>query len=205
MFIIFTNFLHFLFVYIISYVDTCFDGLEALSFLDVNNYDLVILDIMMPKLNGLDVLKKIRSDNNRVPVLLLTAKSEIDDKVLGLDLGADDYLTKPFNTKELLARIRALTRRQNDVVDNLYHYEDLFLNRTSFELICDNNNKILLTSKEFQIMELLIKNPNKVISIDSILDNVWGFNDVDMNVYWTYISYLRKKLILLNAHVKIKA
>ena len=105
----------------------------------------------MPKLNGLDVLKKIRSDNNKVPVLLLTAKSEIDDKVLGLDLGADDYLTKPFNTKELLARIRALTRRQNDVVDNLYHYEDLFLNRTSFELICDNN-KILLTSKEFQIM-----------------------------------------------------
>ena len=113
-------------------VDACFDGLEALSFLNVNNYDLVILDIMMPKLNGLDVLKKIRSDNNRVPVLLLTAKSEIDDKVLGLDLGADDYLTKPFNTKELLARIRALTRRQNDVVDNLYHYEDLFLNRTSF-------------------------------------------------------------------------
>lgn len=158
----------------------------------------------MPKLNGLDVLKKIRSDNNKVHVLLLTAKSEIDDKVLGLDLGADDYLTKPFNTKELLARIRALTRRQNDVVDNLYHYEDLFLNRTSFELICDNN-KILLTSKEFQIMELLIKNPNKVISIDSILDNVWGFNDVDMNVCWTYISYLRKKLILLNAHVKIKA
>lgn len=159
---------------------------------------------MMPKLNGSDVLKKIRSDNNKVHVLLLTAKSEIDDKVLGLDLGADDYLTKPFNTKELLARIRALTRRQNDVVDNLYHYEDLFLNRTSFELICDNN-KILLTSKEFQIMELLIKNPNKVISIDSILDNVWGFNDVDMNVCWTYISYLRKKLILLNAHVKIKA
>lgn len=159
---------------------------------------------MMPKLNGLDVLKKIRSDNNKVHVLLLTAKSEIDDKVLGLDLGADDYLTKPFNTKELLARIRALTRRQNDVVDNLYHYEDLFLNRTSFELICDNN-KILLTSKEFQIMELLIKNLNKVISIDSILDNVWGFNDVDMNVCWTYISYLRKKLILLNAHVKIKA
>ncbi len=159
---------------------------------------------MLPKLNGLDVLKKIRSDNNKFPVLLLTAKSEIDDKVLGLDLGADDYLTKPFNTKELLARIRALTRRQNDVVDNLYHYEDLFLNRTSFELICDNN-KILLTSKEFQIMELLIKNPNKVISIDSILDNVWGFNDVDMNVCWTYISYLRKKLILLNAHVKIKA
>lgn len=134
----------------------------------------------------------------------MTAKSEIDDKVLGLDLGADDYLTKPFNTKELLVRIRALTRRQNDIVDNLYHYEDLFLNRTSFELICDNN-KILLTSKEFQIMELLIKNSNKVISIDSILDNVWGFNDVDMNVCWTYISYLRKKLILLNAHVKIKA
>ena len=159
---------------------------------------------MMHKLNGLDVLKKIRNDNNKVPILLLTAKSEIDDKVLGLDLGADDYLTKPFNTKELLARIRALTRRQNDVVDNLYHYEDLFLNRTSFELICDNN-KILLTSKEFQIMELLIKNPNKVISIDSILDNVWGFNVVDMNVCWTYISYLRKKLIVLNAHVKIKA
>ena len=171
MFIVFTNFLHFLFVYVISYVglfdfcyyilvifkvykllflwsdnmrillaederslssalvtilkynnfsvDACFDGLEALSFLNVNNYDLVILDIMMPKLNGLDVLKKIRSDNNKVPVLLLTAKSEIDDKVLGLDLGADDYLTKPFNTKELLARIRALTRRQNDVIDNL--------------------------------------------------------------------------------------
>ena len=185
-------------------VDACYDGLEALSFLDVNVYDLVILDIMMPKLNGLDVLKKIRSANNRVPVLILTAKSEIDDKVLGLDLGADDYLTKPFNTKELLARIRALTRRQNEIVDNLYHYEDLSLDRTSFELIC-GNNKILLTSKEFQIMELLIKNPNKVISIDSILDNVWGFNDVDMNVCWTYISYLRKKLVLLNAHVKIKA
>ena len=168
-------------------------------------YDALILDIMMPKVDGLTVLKTIRANGNKIPVLLLTAKSEIDDKVLGLDLGADDYLTKPFVTQELLARIRAITRRQANLQDNLLTYGDIQLDRVIFDII-GPSGKMLLTAKEFQIMEMFLKNPTQIISAEKFMEKIWGFDsESEINVVWTYISYLRKKLKLLNSNVYIKA
>lgn len=140
-------------------VDAVFDGQQALDYLECGFYDGLILDLMMPKVDGITVLKTIRRKGNKIPVLILTAKSEVDDKVFGLDCGADDYLTKPFVTKELLARIRAMTRRQSDLQDNALVYGDLRLDRTSFELI-SQKGKLLLTAKEFQIMEMFMMIPN---------------------------------------------
>lgn len=186
-------------------VDAVYNGQEALDYLDTEMYDALILDIMMPKVDGLTVLKTIRANGNKIPVLLLTAKSEIDDKVLGLDLGADDYLTKPFVTQELLARIRAITRRQANLQDNLLTYGDIQLDRVSFDII-GPNGKMLLTAKEFQIMEMFLKNPTQIISAEKFMEKIWGFDsESEINVVWTYISYLRKKLKLLNSNVYIKA
>lgn len=186
-------------------VDAVYNGQEALDYLDTEMYDALILDIMMPKIDGLTVLKTIRANGNKIPVLLLTAKSEIDDKVLGLDLGADDYLTKPFVTQELLARIRAITRRQANLQDNLLTYGDIQLDRVSFDII-GPNGKMLLTAKEFQIMEMFLKNPTQIISAEKFMEKIWGFDsESEINVVWTYISYLRKKLKLLNSNVYIKA
>ena len=186
-------------------VDAVYNGEDAIDYLDTEIYDGVILDVMMPKADGFTVLKTIRSKGNRVPVLMLTAKSETDDKVTGLDLGADDYLTKPFNTKELLARIRAMTRRQSESGDTSPHFCDLTLGRTNFELSCGNSS-VALTAKEFQIMEMLMMNPSQIISADKFLDRIWGLEgNADITVVWTYISYLRKKLKLLNSSVRIKA
>lgn len=186
-------------------VDAVYNGADALDYLDSEIYDGVILDIMLPKIDGITVLKTIRAKGNKIPVLLLTAKSEIDDKVSGLDSGADDYLTKPFVTEELLARLRAITRRQKDIQDNSLKYCDLKLDRVSFELI-STKGKVLLTSKEFQIMEMFLKNPTMIISVDIFMDKVWGFDsETDMSVVWTYISYLRKKLKLIGSTISIKA
>lgn len=186
-------------------VDAVYNGQEALDYLDTEMYDALILDIMMPKIDGLTVLKTIRANGNKIPVLLLTAKSEIDDKVLGLDLGADDYLTKPFVTQELLARIRAITRRQANLQDNLLTYGDIQLDCVSFDII-GPNGKMLLTAKEFQIMEMFLKNPTQIISAEKFMEKIWGFDsESEINVVWTYISYLRKKLKLLNSNVYIKA
>ena len=186
-------------------VDAVYNGQEALDYLDTEMYDALILDIMMPKVDGLTVLKTIRANGNKIPVLLLTAKSEIDDKVLGLDLGADDYLTKPFVTQELLARIRAITRRQANLQDNLLTYGDIQLDRVSFDII-GPSGKMLLTAKEFQIMEMFLKNPTQIISAEKFMEKIWGFDsESEINVVWTYISYLRKKLKLLNSNVYIKA
>lgn len=186
-------------------VDAVYNGQEALDYLDTEMYDALILDIMMPKVDGLTVLKTIRANGNKIPVLLLTAKSEIDDKVLGLDLGADDYLTKPFVTQELLARIRAITRRQANLQDNLLTYGDIQLDRVSFDII-GPSGKMLLTAKEFQIMEMFLKNPTQIISAEKFIEKIWGFDsESEINVVWTYISYLRKKLKLLNSNVYIKA
>lgn len=138
-------------------------------------------------------------------MLLLTAKSEIDDKVTGLDCGADDYLTKPFVTKELLARIRAITRRQTELTDNSLFFGDLRLDRVSFELVSPSG-KLLLTAKEFQIMEMFMKNPSQIISSERFMEKIWGFDsNAEINVVWTYISYLRKKLKMLGSSVGIKA
>ena len=154
-------------------VDAVFDGQQALDYLECGFYDGLILDLMMPKVDGITVLKTIRRKGNKIPVLILTAKSEVDDKVFGLDCGADDYLTKPFVTKELLARIRAMTRRQSDLQDNALVYGDLRLDRTSFELT-SQKGKLLLTAKEFQIMEMFMMNPKCILSAEQLMDRVWG-------------------------------
>ena len=156
-------------------VDAVYNGQDAIDYLESEVYDAAILDIMMPKADGITVLKTIRAAGNTIPVLLLTAKSEIDDKVTGLDCGADDYLTKPFVTKELLARIRAITRRQTELTDNSLFFGDLRLDRVSFELVSPSG-KLLLTAKEFQIMEMFMKNPSQIISSERFMEKIWGFD-----------------------------
>ena len=186
-------------------VDAVFDGVEALEYLEADNYDGVILDIMMPRLDGISVLKKLRENGNPIPVLMLTAKSEIDDKVLGLDTGANDYLTKPFDTKELLARIRAMTRAQTSAVNSQLRYGNVSLDRASYELSTPSGS-FRLANKEFQLMELLMSNPRTLISTERLMERIWGFDsEAEINVVWVYISYLRKKLSALNADIQIKA
>lgn len=186
-------------------VDAVYNGDDAIDYIETGVYDGAILDIMMPKVDGITVLKTIRAGGNKMPVLLLTAKSDVDDKVLGLDAGADDYLTKPFVTKELLARIRAMTRRQAELTDNSLSFGDLKLDRVSFEL-SSPSGKLPLTAKEFQIMESFMNHPSQIISAERLMEKIWGFDsDSEINVVWTYISYLRKKLKLLQSGVTIKA
>lgn len=186
-------------------VDAVYNGEDAYEYLAADNYDGAILDIMMPKMDGLTVLKKIRAEGNTVPVLILTAKSEVDDKVLGLDCGADDYLGKPFAAKELLARIRSITRRRTEAVSSTLKVGNLTLDCTTFELTSPTDS-CRLPNKEFQIMELLAANPRQVISTDRFMEKIWGYDsEADVGVVWVYISYLRKKLTSLNASVKIKA
>lgn len=186
-------------------VDAVFNGEDALTYLENGNYDGVILDIMMPKSDGLTVLKNLRQKGNQIPVLLLSAKSEIDDRVTGLDLGADDYLTKPFSMKELLARIRAITRRKRDSSNSVLSFSDLTLNRATFQL-SSGENAIRLANREFQMMEMLMTNPGHVISAEQFMEKIWGFDsEVEPNVVWVYISNLRKKIVSLDSGVKIKA
>ena len=186
-------------------VDCVFNGEEAVLYSMASEYDLVIMDIMMPKQDGISALKEIRSKGNNVPVLLLTTRSEIDDKVEGLDSGANDYLTKPFATKELLARIRALTRQPASSGDNVLKFGNLTLDRGSFEL-SSPKGKYRLAGKEFQMMEMLMINPGILISTEKFMDKIWGLDsEADISTAWTYISYLRKKLAALEADVQIKA
>lgn len=186
-------------------VDSVYDGEEALSYLSSDLYDLLLLDIMMPKLDGIEVLKSLRKNKNPVPVIMLTAKSQREDKIEGLDLGADDYVTKPFDTEELLARIRAVLRRQNENDKTPEKsYGDLSLNLKTYEL-STKVSSVKLNHKEFQIMELLIKNPKTVISTEKIMDKIWNADsNADLNVVWVYISGLRKKLSDIKSNVKIK-
>lgn len=186
-------------------VDAVYDGEDAFDYLDTGLYDAAILDIMMPKMDGITVLKKIRAKGNDVPVLMLTAKSEIDDKVTGLDAGADDYLTKPFAMNELLARLRSISRRQGEVTDIVLSFGNLKLNCSTYSLSSDSG-EIKLANKEFQMLEMMMKNPGQIISGDQFMDKIWGYDtDTEANVVWVYISYLRKKLSKLNANVVIKA
>ena len=160
---------------------------------------------MMPKVDGLEVLRQIRAEGNKIPVLMLTAKSEIDDRVKGLDFGADDYLTKPFATKELLARIRSITRRQSDMTDTVLEMGNTTLSRTTFELSTGTETTVL-ANKEFQIMELLMANQKQFFSADRMMEKIWGFDsDADMSVVWVYISNLRKKMTAIGSNLQIKA
>ena len=186
-------------------VDAVYDGEEALAYLDSGNYDGVILDIMMPKVDGLTVLRTLRSRGDGVPVLLLTARSEIDDKVEGLDAGANDYLTKHFSTRELLARIRAITRSRTAQSTSLLQMGNLTLDRATFEL-SSPSGRFRLANKEFQMLEMLLSNPRQIISAERFLERIWGYDsDIDRSVVWVYISYLRKKLAALHADVQIRA
>ena len=186
-------------------VDAVYDGQDAFDYGIDPNYDGIILDIMMPKKNGIEVLKELRAAGVATPVLLLTAKSEIEDKVAGLDAGADDYLTKPFVMPELLARIRSMTRRQAEFVPNLITLGNLTLNRENYELSTADGS-IRLGNKEFQMMELLMNNPGRLIPTESFMERIWGYDtEAEINVVWVYISYLRKKLTGINANLEIKA
>lgn len=184
-------------------VDQAFDGEEGLDYIHQLEYDLVIMDVMMPKIDGLTAVKQMRSENISTPVLMLTARSMVDDKVMGLDSGADDYLTKPFVVKELLARIRALTRRNNSIL-NTYTYKDITLDPNTYEL--KSKEAIRLTSKEFKLMEFLIKNQGIFVSTEKILTSVWEYDsDVDVSVIWVFISSLRKHLEASGSTLTIKA
>ncbi len=186
-------------------VDAVYDGEEALEYLNSNNYDGLILDIMMPRIDGLTVLKKLREKRNLIPVLLLTAKSEVDDKVEGLDAGANDYLTKPFAAKELLARIRAMTREHTSAVNANLQTGNLTLDLASYTLSSPTGN-FRLTNKEFQMLEMLMANPGQLIPSERFLERIWGYDsEAETNVVWVYISYLRKKLTALHANVQLKA
>ena len=186
-------------------VDAVYNGQDAIDYLEYTEYDGAILDIMMPRVDGLTVLKKIREKGNMIPVLLLTAKSEIDDRVLGLDSGADDYLTKPFAAKELLARIRAMTRRQPVLQDTNPRFGNIVLNRADCS-IEGPAGKERLVNKEFQLMETFLVNPGQIISTDRLFEKIWGYeSDAEINVVWVNISLLRKKLDAVGADIRIKA
>ena len=186
-------------------VDAVYNGTDALDYGLSGEYDGIILDIMMPGMDGTEVLKHLREHNISTPVLFLTAKSEIDDRIKGLDLGADDYLTKPFDMRELLARIRAMTRRKEDFAQANLSCGNLLLDRSSFELSTPGHEAIRLAGREFQMMEMLMASPGRVISVDTFMDHIWADAEADINVVWVYISNLRKKLNSLDATAEIKA
>lgn len=186
-------------------VDAVYDGQEALDYLSCGSYDGVILDIMMPKVDGITVLKTLRRQGNRVPIILLTAKSEVDDKVEGLDSGANDYLTKPFQSRELLARIRAMTRSNTVQNSTRLQFGNVTLDQASFELSTPHGS-VRLANKEYQMLEMLMANPHNLVSTGHFMEKIWGFDsETEQNVVWVYISYLRKKLAALNANVHIQA
>ena len=187
-------------------VDAVYNGQDALDYLlSGKNYDGAILDIMMPQKDGISVLKEVRGSGSSIPILMLTAKAEIDDRVLGLDAGADDYLTKPFSMKELLARIRAMTRRQTETTDSILSLGNIKLDRSAYTL-STHKDSLHLANKEFQMLEMLLVNPGQIISVEQFMEKIWGFDsNVEANVVWVYISYLRKKLTALEANVSIRA
>ena len=185
-------------------VDVVRNGLDALDYMQNGNYDIAILDIMMPKMDGITLLRRLRTTGITIPIIMLTAKAEIDDKVLGLDSGANDYLTKPFDTKELLARIRVLTRGQRPV-DSTIQFGNISLDRTTFAL-SSASGSFRLANKEFQMMEILMSNPKILVSSEQFMEKIWGYDaNAEINVVWVYISYLRKKLNALHAYIQIKS
>lgn len=185
-------------------VDTVYNGDEGLEYALTGVYDIIILDIMLPKLNGIEILKMIRKRKISTPVILLTAKGSIEDKILGLDSGADDYLPKPFSPDELLARLRALTRRNGDFInENILEFSDIKLNLSTYDMMT-NDNSITLTQKEFDILKYFMQRPKLVVSKDDLITKLWGFDsDIEHNNIEVYISFLRKKLSYIESNVKI--
>ena len=185
-------------------VDVVDNGEAALAYAEGEQYDGIILDIMMPRLDGLEVLKKLRRNGNNTPVLLLTAKAEVEDRIQGLDMGADDYLPKPFAMGELLARVRAMLRRKENFTPDILEAGNISLNRQSYEL-SGNGRSFLLPKQEYKLMELLMLNKGKFLSSEDLLTKVWGYDtEVELGTVWVYISCLRKKLARLDGNVAIQ-
>ena len=185
-------------------VDAVYSGDEGLDYALTGVYDVIILDIMLPKLNGIEILKMIRKRKISTPVILLTAKGSVEDRILGLDSGADDYLPKPFSPDELLARLRALTRRNGDFInENILEVSDIKLNLSTYDMEV-NDNSITLTQKEFEILKYFMQRPKLVVSKDDLITKLWGFDsDIEHNNIEVYISFLRKKLAYVESNVKI--
>lgn len=186
-------------------VDCAYNGEQGLDMALSGIYDLIVLDVMMPKLDGFSVLKILRDKKLDVPVLMLSAKSELSDKIGGLNLGADDYITKPFNTEELLARIKALLRRKEKFTGDVLSFNDISLDRDTFELVCEDR-KITLGKKEFQILEMLMLNNGKSINKERFIEKIWGYDtDAEYNTIEVYVSFLRKKLMAVCANTDVKS
>lgn len=186
-------------------VDAVYNGNDGYDYAVTGGYDGVILDIMMPGMDGLEVLRALRNAGIRTPVLLLTARSDVEDRVNGLDAGADDYLPKPFAASELLARVRAMLRRKENYQDDILEFMGLTLNLSTFELGFQGSD-IRLVSREFQMLQLLMQSPGSVVSTDQFMERIWGWDsDVEVSIVWVYVSNLRKKIDKLGAPVSIKA
>lgn len=186
-------------------VDTVGDGFSAYEYASSGEYDAIILDIMMPKLNGIDVLKRLREDSVSTPVMMLTAKGQKDDRILGFNSGADDYLPKPFDPDELIARVRALLRRSNAYTPDILRFGDISLDTGDGTLKC-NNRQVKLSAREYRLMELFMRSPHTVISADRIMERIWGWDsDAETSVVWVHISNLRKKLSSIGSSVSIRA
>ncbi len=185
-------------------VDVVHDGTEALDYILQIHYDALILDIMMPGMDGLEVLKRARAEGITTPALFLTAKSEVEDRVAGLDAGADDYLPKPFAADEFLARVRALVRRSSSYTPEILSFENTFLNCSRYTLSV-NGKETRLNNKEYQLMELFMRNPRHIFSSEHLMEKIWGLNtEAEIDVVWTYIGFLRKKLKQLKADAEIR-
>lgn len=186
-------------------VTCCYDGEEGLDYALTSNFDLFIIDVMMPKIDGFTLVKEIRNAKLDTPILMLTAKSDTQDKIYGLNAGADDYISKPFSTDELLARIKALLRRRANYVSDDLTFLDLTLNRDEFTISC-NENKIALGKKEFQIMEILMLAGGKNVDKNKLIDKIWGYDsDAEYNAIEVYVSFLRRKLEAIKSKVTIKS
>ena len=186
-------------------VDVVFNGRDALDYAQSVGYDGLIFDWMMPELSGVDALARLRKDGVSTSCLMLTARDAVEDRVTGLDAGADDYLPKPFATTELLARVRAMLRRKADYAPDVLRFSDIELDRAGMELRCGGRSE-KLSNKAFQLMELLAEHPRFVHSVDQIMEKIWGWDsESEINVVWVNISFLRKKLKALGAHVEIRA
>lgn len=186
-------------------VDAVFNGQDAYDYASDGNYDGIILDVMMPKRNGIEVLKQLRADGIKTPIMMLTAKGEKDDRITGFDAGADDYLPKPFAPDELLSRVRAMMRRYDNYKPTVLIYEDISLDCSS-GILCCGKNKVRLSGREFQVMELFMRSPKVVFSAEKIMERVWGWDsDAEINVVWVHISNLRKKLKSIDSAVSVYA
>ncbi len=188
-------------------VDHCANGPEGLAAIESGIYDIVILDVMLPGMNGYEIARRVRNKGIATPILMLTAKAELDDKVTGLDSGADDYLTKPFMTKELLARLRALGRRRIGATDGVLSYGDITLDTSTLTLACTaSGQNVRLSEKEYRILEYLIANSGQILTREQLAVKIWGYeSDAEYNNVEVYMSFTRKKLTFVEAKTEIKA